>query len=315
MAPVTVSNPLIVQIGVNTRSITSRNHLKGIVADYKNVKKALNSVRGYDMMYFTCDNEIRHVTTVEESIDDIETNGKQIWTVSEIMNFNKGVLKILKRNDYNYDGLLYFISSHGIGDDLMQDSDSKYLPISGIINLFDNKSCLALKNKPKIFFLEMCRGTMKHQQQANDLFDEKRDIEAKNESHTATDSDWNSKKADTIEKKDNVDFKRVSNEEYFELKDRINYSRDIYSRKIYGAFNGYALPDSEKGAYMTRSFCKVVLNDNLFCKDLDQMIHQTRKMAAKLLGESKVGTLGMNQTQAMHDYNMLPCKLYFKAKN
>ncbi|ETO00112.1 caspase-7 (C14 family), partial [Reticulomyxa filosa] len=77
---------------------------------------------------------------VQEFIDDVFTNFK------------------LRRNLNKYDALIMIISGHGDEGDVLVSSDGKYLPIDKIRSSFNSHEIESLKDCPKIFIIDVCRG-------------------------------------------------------------------------------------------------------------------------------------------------------------
>ena len=57
-----------------------------------------------------------------------------------------------------YSGLLLFIMTHGGSGDMLYGSDGKQIALTELTEIFEAEKCPALKNKPKIFILQCCRG-------------------------------------------------------------------------------------------------------------------------------------------------------------
>ena len=55
------------------------------------------------------------------------------------------------------DACIICLLSHG-EEGFMFGTDGKKIPLEEIFLLFDNRHCPALLNKPKIFFIQACRG-------------------------------------------------------------------------------------------------------------------------------------------------------------
>lgn len=56
----------------------------------------------------------------------------------------------------DYDGFLFFISSHGDWGNVIYGVDGEYVTVSEIVSHFKKKQTLV--NKPKLFFMQNCRG-------------------------------------------------------------------------------------------------------------------------------------------------------------
>ncbi|ETO35972.1 caspase-1, partial [Reticulomyxa filosa] len=65
----------------------------------------------------------------------------------------------LHKNKKQYDALIIIISGHGDEGDVLVTSDGEYLPIDEIKSSFDCNRMGSLKNCPKIFIIDICRGS------------------------------------------------------------------------------------------------------------------------------------------------------------
>ena len=82
------------------------------------------------------------------------TNRYNNLTESEIMHTLKEVASI----DYqSYDCLMVAILTHGV-EGKLYGTDGKLIPVQDLITLFNGNQCPLLVGKPKIFFLQACRG-------------------------------------------------------------------------------------------------------------------------------------------------------------
>ena len=85
---------------------------------------------------------------------------KMRWTVDELEEFNdKLKQEFIDNSDssYNYDTLIYVLSSHGDGKNLVYDSHGEQFISHPIYHQFDNKECKKLRNKPKIYLFDTQR--------------------------------------------------------------------------------------------------------------------------------------------------------------
>ena len=189
---ITIKNPLVVSLGISIYHRYVNVSLECVPMDYKNVEYAFNIVRGYDMIYYNPNNEIvlkRHKIDNSDNISnnkDCNNSGKgkssiaiQVgskkryklrWNETEIFEFNDAIYDILADSKYNYDCLLYFMSCHGDSDSVIYDSDGNKVPLITIFDKFSNQNCIRLRNKPKIYFIEACRGSMRTKRIANSNF-------------------------------------------------------------------------------------------------------------------------------------------------
>ena len=63
-----------------------------------------------------------------------------------------------KPDQINCDAFIGIILSHGGKDNLIHGCDNYSIEVEQLIDFFNNKNCPALVNKPKIFFVQACRG-------------------------------------------------------------------------------------------------------------------------------------------------------------
>ena len=60
-------------------------------------------------------------------------------------------------NETNFDSLIYVLSCHGDGKNLVYDRDGEWFALSFIYHEFDNQECRQLRNKPKIYLFDIDR--------------------------------------------------------------------------------------------------------------------------------------------------------------
>ena len=94
------------------------------------------------------------------------------WTYQEVFEFNDTLYQIANSKRNNYDGLIYFISCHG-DTGVIYDSSGTKVPLITIFNKFCNHKCFQLRNKPKIYFVEACRGGRRMANHINSMYTSK----------------------------------------------------------------------------------------------------------------------------------------------
>ena len=355
-----IVNPLIAMIGISEYDAGVFHDLKCVISDYKNVEFAFNISRKYSMVHFDKYNQIIHKkcnhssTSVKVSSttamgiaadaddnDDVKVNVssrdtfKLRWNEEEIFEFNEKVGDILKCRKYNYDALIYFISCHGDTGGVIYDSTGNKIPLITIFDKFNNQNCIKLRNKPKIYFIEACRGSMRTKRFENSLFDDNK-IDNLNVTETKVSDiahDYDDTKLKT--KMDSMQMGNNSNcalsvpqsctdiactpplpdtvddtkESTIDFKKRnIIFSKYNYNREIYANTDGYAVVEpGSKGGYMTQSITQAIVNNDLFVKDFDEIMIHTRKIMLKLMGMS--ASCG---AQVIDDHTNIPRKMFFK---
>ena len=164
-----IKDPLVVMMCIGEYHDKSQN-LIGVGADYKNTVLAFNSTYNYSVFYMNNKNENMYVT---EKIDiktaKLSRRVKIEWTEKEIVSFFKNARDIIVEN--KHDGLITVISSHGEGQGVILDSNYEEVSLIEIFSTFSSFYCQYLEDKPKIMFIDACRGQMlskvrpKHQRQ------------------------------------------------------------------------------------------------------------------------------------------------------
>ena len=336
LAPLTVRNPLIVPLGISEYDKGTFQSLACVKMDYKNIQHAFNIVRGYDMVYSNCNNQI---VWKRDKIGNInKNNNKKVdsskqyklrWTDSEIFEFNNKIHAILNEPKYNYDCLIYFISCHGDTGGIIYDSTGNQVPLISIYDKFSNQNCLRLRNKPKIYFVEACRGNMRTKRFKDSNFKSVNQSLLKlTQSGTTTAktpqyADDQGSVEDKIDEKTQFEFKldstitnnNIGKHKYddnkvssFESTQDCAFSKYNYNREIYANTEGYAVIEpGSKGAYMTRSITQSIVNNDVFKKDFDQILIHSRKVMLKLMGIStECGS------QVIDDHNNIPKKMFFQ---
>ena len=74
----------------------------------------------------------------------------------------KNILERLSRQDFSkYSGLIVTIMTHGGEGNKLYGKDGKTVQLKTLAELFNSVECKGLKNKPKIFIINACRGQKK----------------------------------------------------------------------------------------------------------------------------------------------------------
>ena len=348
-------NPLIAMIGISEYDKNVNYSLERVIDDYKNVEHAFHNIRGYSFVYFNKNNNVVHkidqnqkkkmktahgqVTTTQVTSSN---NAKLRWNENEIFDYNDKIHNILNSKKYNYDGLIYFISCHGNTGSIIYDSNGNKVPLIAIYDKFNNQNCISLRNKPKIYFIEACRGNRKTKRYENSIqsFNDNTDAERGSSIVTTApkliggDISHDSQlgflapqqfpikialssidEVKQIEMHDSTHFNNstlvsTSNGQSQKSKNNSNvmFSKYNYNREIYANTDGFAVVEPGKnGAYMTRSITQAILNDDIFKKDFNTIMNHVRKIMLKLMGTSAECA-----AQVIEDHNNIPRRVFFK---
>ena len=155
-----INDPLVIMVGIGDYDDTLQN-LIGITKDYKNIFYTFNNQYNYSLFYQTKDNQ--QIYTKHRFIDlkneHLSEKIKIKWVEDEIIDFFKKARDIIIEN--KHDSLIAVISSHGDTDGVIYDSNFDEVQLIEIFSIFMKNDCPHLQDKPKIFFVDACRGTMK----------------------------------------------------------------------------------------------------------------------------------------------------------
>ena len=319
-----IGNPVIAAIGIGNYDKGIFPNLDCVSTDYKNIQHAFNIVRGYDIVYYSNKNNIVHKrgSNYNDSDNSYNTDStkwpqfKLQWTEKEIFEFNDKLDKIVNSSRYNYDCLIYFVSSHGDCDGIIYDSKGNKIPLIAIFDKFNNHKCFQLRNKPKIYFVDACRGSRRTKNYNNSMYKAKMTSEVNVTTNNETDESNDNKFCDE-EKQEYADSSAVNiiantrasfkdknnnNKNYTNVFSKCNFNREIYANT-----EGFAVVEpGSRGAYMTRSITKCIENDSIFEKDFDSIMIHCRKIMLKLMGMSP--DCG---AQVIDEHNNIPRQLVF----
>ena len=331
-----VRHPLVVGIGIRgnnynehntdeTSSDDMENFENIILYDCCNIKNSFHNRCGYDIIYQTKTNEIKHLKNWQEyGIEMKDSNNfKTQWIDEEFDDFNEYILDQIIANHnnksaVNYDALIYVLSaSHGNLENIIYDSNGEELVLDFIFDLFDNENCKYLRNKPKIFILNCGRGDKVSKlltnplenDTANEPTEPKNSTNNTKQDENVTNNSNNSAIHDTGGESDHVS-KQFCNE--------LTYRRDSHCRFIWANAKGYQMVNDEttrsKGSFLIRNITKVwghkETYDNLnVSKTLNQIIMDSRTQ----MGKVKIN--GDQQAQIIDDNNRMPYFVRFKKAN
>ena len=344
-----INNPLIVPLGISIYDRDVFESLQCVPIDYKNVEYAFNIVRGFDMAFYNPENQIvlkRHQIgkSSKNKNQNVDINGnikvsskkkfKLKWNEKEIFQFNDEIYNLLNDARYNYDCLLYFISCHGDRGGIIYDSNGNKIPLITIFDKFSNQNCSKLRNKPKIYFIEACRGNQRTKRIANSNFvmtneDKIQTLQQIGNSNNVINislTQSSTSKAKTPEPSTPADEKTMEIDYSLTNIDKIQFgttdaasndnkstkfdnkfSKYNYNREIYANTDGYAVVEpGSKGAYMIRSITQSIVNNQVFKKSFDEIMIHSRKVMLKLMGMSiECGA------QVIDDHNNIPKNIIF----
>ena len=306
---ITMKKPLVVMMGIGYYLPGGVwEHLIGVPTDYKNMIKLFALHWGYPLIYQTDDNKIVYLDKQRllKNNNKYHTNFKLKWNDDEISGFvlkSKKIIATIKP-----DGLIFVISSHGDRFKVLIDSNFKKYRLKSIFSEYWNSKdgCPYLADKPKIFFLDMCRGqktplpmglTQKintkgknvNNNSTQDKEDKVEDIPTEDENKTVTSShigfnieNINGKNDENNTKIDEMKEKNVGGmeNEYLEYE---NFC------VIYGNLEDYSVLDGGKdGGFLIRALKNVLKQRDSCHFQLNQLIRMIGQETLRLVkGEKK----------------------------
>ena len=156
----TIKDPLVVMVGIGDYHGDLQN-LIGMSKDYKNMIYTFNNKYNYSFYYQTDENKIMYTknSIVDLQTESISTTIKLEWNEDEILDFFESARNVIVKN--NHDSLIGIISSHGDSEGVILDSDMEEVSLLDIFANFMQDQCPYLQDKPKLMFVDACRGDQK----------------------------------------------------------------------------------------------------------------------------------------------------------
>ena len=302
-----LQNPYVVIIGIddyNSNYNEKLPNLPGVKQDIYKMAYLWNKIYGYKNVSIGCnysskdnsgnnnvseekssrkDKEIEH--KLEQEFGNIINQNK----VNNGINFGDYLVKIRSGIDFleKNDGLIFYYSGHGIKNKIILANGKRYW-IKDIISTFDGKSCVHLRDKPKVFIFDCCRG--------NDI---------------AETYDVNKKKDKAIVRghaNNNDNDNNNSNNQWAD----VMYHKNSGFAMIFANFENYSINDSDHGGCLTTAvettFGKPELIEQVNLRDLILVIRQQTKLNAGK-GNAELGA----SAQLVDFHETLEKKIYFRS--
>ena len=155
-----LTNPLVTAVVIGDYSDSSLPSIQTANTDYKNIINSFKAVYGYCVVLAQNSKNSDNYTLV--GLDDVSQiqscNFKCKWTGEEIDDFNDTIKKnFIDKDGTQFDSLVYIVSCHGDGKSIIYDSKGEDYTLSCVYYEFDNSRCRHLRNKPKIYLLDIYR--------------------------------------------------------------------------------------------------------------------------------------------------------------
>ena len=152
--------------------------LDGIIQDYKNLVLVFYKHFGYSIAFHDNENKLHYCNKKAQNNNNNNSNNsnnnskvdiKQTklstskfqlkWTEDDVCDFVDEITEIISTGEH--DSLLFFISSHGDSDGVILSSDCDEISLFSIFAQFFGDKCGVMLDRPKIFFVDACRGSMR----------------------------------------------------------------------------------------------------------------------------------------------------------
>ena len=146
-------NPLVVMVGIEAKQRSDNSST--IIRDYINVKQMLVDIKRFDMVYHNVKHNLVHLRGNNQNSNNtmssrmIRNEFALKWKVSDLDKFNQQAYHILENGNFDYDCLIYIISSNSLQTkDYLYDSyENKYSYQEKIFEVFKNRKGSKLEKK------------------------------------------------------------------------------------------------------------------------------------------------------------------------
>ena len=258
-------------------------NLDGVIKDYENVIKTFSTHWKYNVLFQLKNNRYIYTNDIEKLKLNENKDYKLKWNGDDIDGYVKETRKHIIQQKHN--GLIFVISCHGDRGRIMYDSDCEEYELDAIFSMYQpNASALVenyketkeesnyLSQIPKIFVLDMCRGSMsakplntstekqhpKAKQKKQDKIAKKDSEEKEIQTPPANvqemkDSNKSQSHNTNRNKNEKLTFKGVSKDVASQL---ASQASNFF--KMYATPEGYAVASgTQGGGLFLRNFCKV----------------------------------------------------------
>ena len=329
-----IGNPLIALIGIGEFD-GKLDNLLGVPIDYQNLIDTFVKIWKFSAFYQLSNGKTVYLNDINELED--KKNYKIKWNFDEIKLFVKQATKLIMEN--KHDGLVFAISGHGNKGNVIYDSFCKSHKMNEIFRILSpqyemepessqqqtqNDESMYLSRIPKIFFLDVCRGSKQATMTPAYLPAHSDQIEMKHQ-HLQEIQEQKTQKIQQIQKNKT---QKVTNDqslhkslhkqkESFALKAITKDQAQVLSPEmsnfynIYANIDGFAVADGSKhGGIFIRSVCKVFKDKKfVFTHELEKIILKIRDYTKR--EASLCDFVYTNFTQLVQDVSTLEKSIIF----
>ena len=150
-------NPLVTAVMIGDYTNSTLPSIVTANKDYENIVDAFNIACGYTVVVATQDATNKDdgdgykLRQFDDDNTDKSCNFKIKWTSDEIEDFNEKLkTDFIDNENTQFDSLIYIVSSHGDGKNLVYDGNGEDFSLSFIYHQFNNANCRNLINQKYI---------------------------------------------------------------------------------------------------------------------------------------------------------------------
>ena len=292
-----ISNPLVIIVGIGNYDSGVMPSLIGVNQDYANIIFTFYHKFGYSVLYKNKNNECvykKDKNKEQVSIHQLKGNVKIHWNSDELEDFFTQSTNYVESN--KHDSCIFIISSHGEAEGVIIDSEGEEYSLEFLFYQYMGNSCEYLVDKPKLFFVDACRGKLRAnlvKSQNNSTSMDSGSKNTKMNSNTAI--QMVVVENDDEKKCSSNDRKMVADELEWKEKDMIKINNASYHPRanftiVYANPEGYAAGDGGiKGGYLIRAMTRIFSTLDVSLNDsLDTLVVKIRNQSKEMAGTGAV---------------------------
>ena len=158
-----IRDPLVAIIGVGDYENDVMPPLVGVNMDYLNSIYTFHYKLGYSVLFQNkLANSVEYITkngNAEIDFNKCKEQVKTYWLDDEIEQFFDNVK--LYTLTHHHDAVIFLISAHGDSEGVILDCQGEEVSLGVLFSSFQGQECTYLIDKPKIAFVDACRGSMR----------------------------------------------------------------------------------------------------------------------------------------------------------
>ena len=295
-----IKHPLVIIFGIGDYDNDVMPSLIGVSQDYINCIATFLKL-GYCIFYQNTQNSIEYIdrynnnntNSTKINLKQCKENVKLHWDEEEIGQFFTNAREYVLKN--KHDSCIFLLSSHGESDGIIIDSTGEEISLLSLFCRFDGTECQYLVDKPKMIFVDACRGRArskpiapiklninsgeKKEQEKEEKENEKDKVNCITKSDNAIQSNTNDSVIPQRKQATNTNDNNNDRDDWYHSQENFIH--------IYSNPEGYAAADGgTKGGYLIRSVKRVFSNLEVSLNQtLNDIIVQIRAEAKEMAGK------------------------------